>query len=79
MDTAYLSKMELGEKNIILEFIVKLAEIYKVNLYDLLEIWLAGQIFDLIKYEEVALKALSIAKNEVKTFIGDKKMKKIIL
>ena len=79
MDTAYLSKMELGEKNIILEFIVKLAEIYKVNLYDLLEIWLAGQIFDLIKYEEVVLKALSIAKNEVKTFIGDKKMKKIIL
>lgn len=71
--------MELGEKNINLEFIVKLAEIYKVNLYDLLEIWLAGQIFDLIKYEDVALKAISIAKNEVKTFIGDKKMKKIIL
>ena len=76
VDTAYISKMERGEKNIKREFIVKLAEIYKVNLDDLLAIWLADQIFDLVKSEEVALKALTIAENDVKTFISDKKMKK---
>jgi transcriptional regulator with XRE-family HTH domain len=76
VDTAYISKMERGEKNIKREFIVKLAEIYNVNIDNLLAIWLADQIFDLIKYEDVALKALSIAENEVKTFIGVKKMKK---
>ena len=31
VDTAYISKMERGEKNIKREFILKLAEIYKVN------------------------------------------------
>ncbi len=60
VDTAYISKMERGEKNIKREFILKLAEIYKVNLNDLLSIWLADQILDLLKDEENANQALGI-------------------
>ena len=39
VDTAYISKMERGEKNTKRVFILKLAEIYKVNLDDLLRIF----------------------------------------
>lgn len=58
VDTAYISKMERGEKSIKREFIVKLAEIYDSNIDDLITIWLADQMFDIIKDEKQALKAL---------------------
>lgn len=65
VDTAYISKMERGEKNIKREFILKLAEIYKVNLDDLLSIWLADQILDLLKDEENANQALGIVMKKI--------------
>jgi transcriptional regulator with XRE-family HTH domain len=67
VDTAYISKMERGEKNIKREFIVKLAKIYQANTDDLLTLWLADQIYDLVKNEEVALSALLVTEKELKT------------
>jgi len=67
VDTAYISKMERGEKAIKRDFILKLAEIYQANTNDLLTIWLASQILDLVKNEEVALGALSVTERELKT------------
>ena len=63
VDTAYISKMEQGKKNIKREFIVKLANIYKVDPKELITIWLANQILEIVKNEDVAKDALNIASN----------------
>lgn len=68
VDTAYISKIERGEKNIKREFIERLAVIYKTDLNGLLTIWLGDQIFDIVKDEDVALKALSFAEKELKNY-----------
>ena len=66
VDTAYISKMERGEKNIKREYIIKLADIYKVNINELLAIWLADQIFDIVKDEKNAKQALDIVIKKMK-------------
>jgi transcriptional regulator with XRE-family HTH domain len=58
VDTAYISKMEQGKKFIKREFIIKLAGIYNSNEKELLSLWLADQIYKILKGEEVAKQAL---------------------
>ena len=65
VDTAYISKMEQGKKFIKREFISKLASIYSSNENELITIWLADQIIDIIKNEEQAFAALGIAQKEL--------------
>ncbi|QZE15887.1 helix-turn-helix domain-containing protein [Halosquirtibacter laminarini] len=65
VDTAYVSKMERGEKNIKREFIIKLASIYNINSDELITLWLANQINEIIKFEEMGLDAV----NYIKVFI----------
>jgi HTH-type transcriptional regulator, competence development regulator len=66
VDTAYISKMEQGKKFIKRDFILKLAEIYNSNKEELLTIWLADQLLNIVKDESTALNAIQIAENEVK-------------
>lgn len=61
IDTAYISKMERGEKNIKKEFIIQLAKLYEYDEKDLIAIWLADKVIDTIKDESMAVKALDIA------------------
>lgn len=65
VDTAYISKIERGEKNIKREFILKLAELYNTNIEEMLILWLADQLFDLVKNEELGLKALKVTELEL--------------
>lgn len=65
VDTAYISKMEQGKKFIKRDFIVKLAEIYSSNKEELLTIWLADQLLNIVKDESTALNAIQIAEKEV--------------
>ena len=65
VDTAYISKMEPGEKNIKREFILKLAELYNASKEEMLILWLADQLFDLVKNEELGLKALKVTELEL--------------
>jgi len=58
VDTAYISKMERGEKNIKREFIMRLAEMYNTNVEELITIWLASQVYSLLKDEPMAVKVL---------------------
>lgn len=58
VDTAYISKMERGEKNIKKDFVLKLAELYKADSAYLLKLWLADQVFDLVSSEPNAIDAL---------------------
>jgi len=58
VDTAYISKMEQGKKNIKLEFIIKLANIYQADPEELITSWLADQLYDIVKDEELGEKAI---------------------
>jgi transcriptional regulator with XRE-family HTH domain len=66
VDTAYISKMERGEKNIKRDYILKLAEIYKVKKEELLTLWLADQVYEIVKDEEVASKAIQVTEERIK-------------
>lgn len=65
MDTAQLSKIERGERNAKREHVKPLARLFKVDYNELLSLWLADQVFQLISNEEQALQALKIAEKEL--------------
>lgn len=72
MDTAQLSKIEKGLRQIKREQIPIIAGILKANSDELITLWLADQIYAVVKDEKLALDALKVTVNEVKT----KKLKK---
>ncbi len=66
IDTPMLSKIERGERRAKKEQVFVLAGILKVPHGDLLTLWLADQVYEIVKDEEVALKAIQVAEEEVK-------------
>ena len=66
MDTAMLSKIERGERKAKREHIPLLASLLQTNEKELLTIWLADQIVQLVENEEQALQDIKIAENEIK-------------
>jgi transcriptional regulator with XRE-family HTH domain len=73
MDTAQLSKIEKGLRQLKREQLPILAEILKVDKDELLILWLADQLYDVVKDEDVALKAMEAAEEVI---INTKKHKK---
>jgi len=73
MDTAQLSKIEKGSRQLKREQIPLLAGILKVDASELLVLWLADQLYDVVKDEDVALKAIEAA---VEVIINTKKNRK---
>ena len=71
IDTAMLSKIERGEKTAKREHIEPLAKLFKLGYNELISLWLADQVFQLVENEEQALQALNIAEEEVKQLIKD--------
>ncbi len=65
IDSPMYSKIERGERRAKREQVVKLAEIFKVEKDELLTLWLAGQIYELIKNEKLGHKALSFISNNM--------------
>ena len=64
IDTPMLSKIERGERKAKKEQVLQFAKIYKVNSEELLTLWLADQVYDVIKNEKMADNALkSVADN----------------
>ena len=68
-----LSKIERGERNAKREHVIILSKIFKIKEEDLLSLWLADKVYDVVKGENVALKAMGVAELELKT----KRKKKI--
>ena len=66
IDSPMMSKIERGERRAKREQIPILAELYHVKADELLAIWLADQVYDIIKDEAVGLKALQLAEDEIK-------------
>ena len=66
MDTAQLSKIERGERQAKKETVIKIAQILNVKSDELLTLWLADQICDVVKNEDNALLAMMVAEESVK-------------
>lgn len=69
IDTASLSKIELGERNAKREFIPILAKLLDANESELEKLWLAEKVYDIIENEEQGLTALKEAKIRYKKTI----------
>lgn len=76
MDTPLLSKIERGKRVAKKEQVGQLAEILKVSKDELLTLWLADQVYDMVKDEDVAFKALSVTEEELKIKSKGKKKNK---
>ncbi len=66
VDTTYISKMEHNEKPVSRNHLKKLSKLYCVSENDLLPIWLADKVLQLVENEKFSIEALEIALNKVK-------------
>lgn len=66
MDTAQLSKIERGERNAKKETVLRLSKILNVSSDLLMTLWLADQIYDVLKGENNALEAIMVVEESFK-------------
>jgi len=66
IDTAILSKMERGERRLTKEIVQKLASVYNYDAEELLVLYLSDRIVYEIGDEDLALKALQVAEEQIK-------------
>ena len=76
MDTPMLSKIERGERKARKEQVSQFAKVLKSNPDELLTIWLADQLVEVVEGEWLALKAIQVAEDEVKYGTGKQRRKK---
>ena len=67
VDTAYISKMESNDKPVNKAYLSKLAHLYNVKEQELLTLWLADKVYDVVKDQDVALKAMEAVEEEIKS------------
>jgi transcriptional regulator with XRE-family HTH domain len=72
MDTAQLSKIENGQRLLNRKYIPALARILKANADELMTLWLADQIYAVVKNEKLANEAIHLTEEKIK-FIKSKK------
>ena len=65
-----LSKIERGERKAKKEQVPLFEKILKVKKDELLTLWLADQVLELVSNEPVALKAIDLAQREIKGLIS---------
>jgi transcriptional regulator with XRE-family HTH domain len=65
MDTAHLSKIEKGLRPIKKGQIPVLAEVLNADLKDLQTLWLADQIYAVVKDEKFAFEAMQVADQKI--------------
>ena len=65
MDTAQLSKIEKGVRQLKREQIPTIARILKADVDELLTLWLSDQIFAVIKDEKLANEAMQVAEKNI--------------
>jgi len=66
VDTAFLSKVERGEKKASKEQVIKLSEFLKAQENDLLILWLADRINDVVENDTNATQALKLILKNLK-------------
>jgi|SRR5690606_12609143 len=66
IDTPMLSKIERGERQAKREQVILFAKALRANKRDLMTLWLADRIYDVIKDEEVVSEAMKAAEEAYK-------------
>lgn len=66
MDTAQLSKIEKGLRQLKREQISAIAQILKADEDELLTLWLADQIYAVVKDEKLATEAIQVTEEKIK-------------
>src|ERR1035437_418023 len=66
IDVAILSKMERGVRRLTKEIVTQLAKIYKYDPEELLVLFLSQKIINEVGEEELALKAMLVAEEQIK-------------
>ena len=66
IDVAILSKMERGERKLTKEVVQKLAKIYKHDTDELMVLYLSEKVLYEIGEEDLAIKALHVAEEQIK-------------
>ena len=67
IDTPMYSKIERGERKAKREQVIKMAKLFDADEKELLTLWLAGQIYELIKGEDCNNEALDLVKINLTT------------
>jgi transcriptional regulator with XRE-family HTH domain len=65
IDTPMYSKIERGERKAKREQVIKLAKMLNTDKDDLLTLWLAGQVFEIVKDEKVAKAAMNFVEKKL--------------
>lgn len=65
IDTPMYSKIERGERKAKREQVLKLADLLGADKNELLSLWLAGQVYELVKDEIVAKEALLLVNQKI--------------
>lgn len=65
MDTGLYSKIERGDRRAKREQVIKLAEILKTDENELLDLWLADQVYIIVKDEYNANKVLNMVQEKM--------------
>ncbi|MCT4643630.1 MAG: helix-turn-helix domain-containing protein [Carboxylicivirga sp.] len=65
VDTALMSKLERGERRAQREHITQLASILKIQENELVVLWLADKIKDVVRNEPLALEALKLVEQDI--------------
>ena len=65
IDTPMFSKIERGERKAKREQVIHLARLLKADVDELLTLWLAGQVYELLEDEAVGKKVLEFVKNKI--------------
>jgi len=65
VDTSIISKIERGDRQMKKEHIPILAKILKAEIDELMTLWLADQIYAVVKDEKLGNKAMQLAENNI--------------
>lgn len=65
LDTAYISKMESNEKPASRQHLKKLSVLLAIEEEELLTLWPADKVYDVIKYEDKAIMAMEAAQQKL--------------
>lgn len=65
MDTPMLSKIERGERMAKREQVTVISKIFNVPEEDLLSLWLADKVYDVVKDEKLANEAMKLAEKKI--------------
>jgi transcriptional regulator with XRE-family HTH domain len=72
VDTAYVSKIESNEKPVSRYHLEKLSLLFNVSKDDLMTLWLADRVYDLLKDEKLAMNAIHKAESLIKSNVNRK-------